>query len=137
MKNRFFWFVLRNTSILLRKKGRLEEQRMKKKMPGMHLQISTRMLMSPRGPPNSWKIAGKKLEKKQQQKKHKNLDASDRKERFRTGRGPVAVPDDPIAQTVGDILQRRFDPLPNPYDDDADPRDKTHPFLLSAYVRNN
>ena len=79
--------------------------------------------MSPEGPANSWKLAEKK---KQQQK---NLDASDRKERFRTGGGPppAAVPDDPIAQIFGDILQRRFDPLLNPYDDDADP----HPFLVS------
>ena len=102
---------------------------MKKKMPGRHSQISTmRMLMSQRGSANSLKLAGKKLEKM-----HKNLDASDRNERFRTGGGPppAAVPDDPIAQTVGDILERRLDPLPNPYDDDADPHDKTHHFLVS------
>ena len=72
-------------------------------------------------------------------KQHKSLDASDRKERFRTGGGlpPAAVPVHPIAQTVGDILQRRFDPLPNPYDDDADPydTDNTHPFLV-CYLRH-
>ena len=58
--------------------------------------------------------------------KHNNLDASDRKQRFRTDGWlpPAAVPDDPIAQTVGDILQRRLNPLPNPHD-------KTHPFLVS------
>ena len=69
--------------------------------------------------------------KKREKNTHKNLDASDRKEWFRTSSGPAAVPDDPIAQTIGDILQRRSDPLPNPYDDDADPHDKTHPFLVS------
>ena len=88
-------------------------KRMKQKMPGRYLQISTRMLMSPRGLANSWKYLGEK---------HKNVDASDRKEWFRTGGepSPAAVPDNPVAQTVGDILQGRFDPLPNPYDDDKD-----------------
>ena len=51
------------------------------------------------------------------------------------GPPPAAVQADPIAQTVGDILQRRFNPLPNLYDDDADPDDKTHQFLVS-YLRN-
>ena len=46
---------------------------------------------------------------------------------------PAAVPDDLTAQT--DILQRRFDSLSNPYGDDADPHDKTHPFLVS-YLRS-
>ena len=63
-------------------------------------------------------------------KRHNNLDASDRKERFRTDGGPppAAIPDDPIPQTVGNILQRRFNLLPNTHD-------KTHPFLVS-YLRN-
>ena len=93
--------------------------------------------MSPRGLTNSWRLAEENLKKKKKKKKHKNLDASDRKERFRTGGGPppAGVPDDPIAQTVGDILQRRFKPLSNPYDDDADPHDKTHHFLVT-YLRN-
>ena len=54
--------------------------------------------------------------------KHKAQDATDKKERFRTGGGP-APPDslqDPICQAVMDILQKRFDPLPKLYDDDAD-----------------
>ena len=39
----------------------IEELRRKKKMPRRHSQISKmRMLMSPRGPVNSWKLAGKK-----------------------------------------------------------------------------
>ena len=117
MKSKFFW-------------GQKDEQRMEKKMPGRHSQKRTRMLMSPRGLANSLKLARKTW------KKHKNLDDSDRKERFRPGCGaPAAFPDDPIAQTVVDILQRRFDPLPNPYDDVAVPHDKTHPFLVS-YLRN-
>ena len=43
--------------------------------------------------------------------KHKARDATDRKERFRTG-GRPAPPDslqDPISQAVGDILQKRFE----------------------------
>ena len=48
---------------------------------------------------------------------------------------PAAVPDDSTAQTVGDTLQRRFDSLSNPYGDDLDARDKTHPFLVS-YLRS-
>ena len=61
-------------------------------------------------------------------KKHNSLDAS---KRFRTVGGPpsAAVPDDSIAQTVGGILQTRFDPLSSPYDDDADPR-FAHSFLV-------
>ena len=43
------------------------------------------------------------------------------------GLPPAAVPDDPITQTVGDILQRRLNPLPNPHD-------KTHPFLISKEI---
>ena len=59
MKSKFCPSVLRNTPILLTTKGRIEEQRMKTKMPGRHSQISTRMLMSPREPAHSWKLAGK------------------------------------------------------------------------------
>ena len=71
------------------------------------------------------------LEKKKIEKKHSSLDASARKERFRTvgGPPPAAVLDDPIAQNV-----RRFDPLPNPYDGNADSHD-THTFLVSC-LRN-
>ena len=48
----------------------LEIKGRKKKMPGRQSQISTlQMLMSPRGPVNSWKLAGKKLEKTIQTKK--------------------------------------------------------------------
>ena len=47
-----------NTMVFPTTKGPIEEQRMKKKMPGRHSQISTRMLMSPRGLANSWKLAG-------------------------------------------------------------------------------
>ena len=69
---------------------------------------------------NVTKTAGSLLEKKHlEKKKHKNVDASDRKERFQTGGGPppAVVPDHPKAQTVGDIFQSRFNPLPNPYDE--------------------
>ena len=92
----------------------------------------------------------KKIEKKKKKKKPKNKknkkkqkttttiqEPSDRKERFRMGgeSAYATVPDDPITQTIGDILQKRFDPLSKPYDDDADPHDKTHLFL-TFYLRN-
>ena len=60
--------------------------------------------MSPRGLTSRWQFAGKNFEKK-----HKNLDVSDRKERFRTGGGPQPA-DDPVAPTVGDFkLNKKTD----------------------------
>ena len=54
--------------------------------------------------------------------RHKTLDATDRKERFRTGGGPPPpdVPQSSISEAIGSILQKRFDPVPNMYDDDAE-----------------
>ena len=110
----------------------IDEQRRKKKMSGRHSQISTmRMLMSSREPVNSWKLAGKKNEKS---KIALMLQIGKNAFEQLVDPQPAAIPDYPIVQTVGDILQRRFDPLPNPYDDDADPHD-THPFLVSC-LRN-
>ena len=74
--------------------------------------------------------AGSLLEKKNEKKVQKPRCIRQEKHGFKRvgGPPPAAVPDDPITQTVRDILQRRFNPLPNPYDDEADLHDKTHPF---------
>ena len=107
---------------------RTEERRMKMKMHGRRSQISTRVLMSQRGPAKCWKLAGK-LEKK-----HKTLDASNtcRKERFRTGVGPSPQSFQMI-QSLRPLVT--FSREPTPYYDDVDHHDKTHPFLVS-YLRN-
>ena len=132
MKSKFFWSVLRNTSILLRKKRTARRTTNEKENAWDALANKYADANVTKRTRKQLEACWKKIEKKKKKKKkHRTLHASDRKEWFRTGGGPVAVPDDPIAQTVGDILQRRFGPLPNPYDDDADSRDKKHPFLLS------
>ena len=53
---------------------RTEERQMK--MTGRRSQISTRVLMSQRGPAKCWKLAGKNLRKKQQ---HKTRDTDSKK----------------------------------------------------------
>ena len=81
------------------------------------------------------------------EKNHKNLDASDRNERFRPGGGPPTAAVPHLQPAVPNLqpfpylqplqIIQSLKPLVtfSRDDDDADPHDKINPFLVS-YLRN-
>ena len=93
MKCKFFWHVLRNTPIRTEEKENAWETLANKYVDANVTKRTHKQLGA------CWKNLKKKT--------YKNIDASDRKELFRTGGGPppVDVPDNPIAQTIDDSIR--------------------------------
>ena len=83
MKSKFFWPVIRNTPILLRTK-KTDRRKTNEK------ENAWEALANKYADANVTKRTRKQLEAcwKKKIKKHKNLDASDKKDRFRTDGGP-------------------------------------------------